>query len=132
VDDDSTFNLYVDDIRKVHLGHFIFNKGGDLLSTEWWNVSGSFIYVDYKIKTEAIQYKDRMDLTASDVRTGTEIQPVVQLDTQPNATNKAKQEAKQKNNKNRWGFDIELVKALDTHTDYQSRMFYYTNNWKVL
>lgn len=104
VDDDGTFNLYADDIRKVHLGHFIFNKTGELLSTEWWNVSGSFIYVDYhRVKQEAIRYKPKEDLPKIK-----KVKPKVS------------------------GFDDELVKALDTHSDYQSRMFYYTNNWKVL
>lgn len=108
IDDEGTFHLYADDITKVHMGHFIFNKAGDLLSTEWWNVSGSFIYVDYTVKRMAKKCRDK----DADVCTPISTAP----------SNKV--------SKKSW-YDTELVNALDAYSDLQSRTHYYTNNWKV-
>ena len=111
VDDEGTFYIYVDDIRTVHLGHFIFDKDGKFITTEWWNISGSFYYTPLNFKHEPIQYKDITSNTS---------------DSEPDNTTK-----KRKYTKNTHMLTDPLYKALKCHEDCQSRMHFYSNNWDI-
>lgn len=122
LDEDGTFRLYVDDMQKVHLGYFTFNHSNELLNIEWLNVSGSFLYVDYTVRHTEIKYRTEEESLKYIAKT--------------KRYNKAKFKAKPTNGilstnfaNQYFEFDMDLVHALDAHEDFQSRLFYYNNNW---
>lgn len=88
-DDEGTLNIYVEDIKTVHICTYHFNLSGALVYTELGDRSTSFLYCDYSsIKNTELTFVDKPT-------------------TKPSRYD---------------GYDEILIKALDSHTDFQARL----------
>lgn len=101
VDTDGTLTVFVEDIRAVHLGSFIFDKDSNYVRTEWLNVMGSFYYTEYNLPP--IEYRNK-----------------------PIKTDKPKKERPKTYKKyNKFGHNIGMLEALTKHNNTESRSYFY-------